>query len=85
MTANSTSLEVIEDVFLTVWPFVRYVLLLLMLTAFAGTLMTDYITRGNSNSQGNRNEPKGNCQETNTWKDKSSRISIVSEVYYESI
>ncbi|KAI1899878.1 hypothetical protein AGOR_G00066300 [Albula goreensis] len=86
---NSTALEVIEEVFFNVWPFARYGLLFLMLTALVGKLLTDCVTRGSSSSKKIRNEQErieASGKKATARRGESSRSSAVSEeAYYESI
>ncbi|KAG7467455.1 hypothetical protein MATL_G00153980 [Megalops atlanticus] len=86
-TVNSTSFEVIEEVFLMVWPIARYVFFLIIFTVFVGTLLTGCIARGKNPSEEIRTEPETVCQRVNAWnRDPSCRSTAVSEeAYYESI
>ncbi|KAJ8256129.1 hypothetical protein COCON_G00199930 [Conger conger] len=85
MTANSTYLEVIEEVFLMVWPFARYVLLGLLLTVFAGTLLADWcMKRGSTHSEETRGTSERSGDDADSTNDETSRRgTALDEAIYE--
>ncbi|KAG5833267.1 hypothetical protein ANANG_G00274120 [Anguilla anguilla] len=72
------------EVFLTVWPIARYVFLVLLLSVFVGTLVTDCITRGNRCSEETRSE-RGVPNALGRNDETSRRSTASEEGYYEHI